>query len=301
MTMVSSKINQDTYLKIKDAYQDYVFNTKKDYVVLSIKYNSTFIDVYQNKKGEYKVVINGPLENEISKKFSIENSLIIKEKITKNWIDLNEQIGSDEVGVGDLFLPMIVVAAYVSKNDIQELKNLGIDDSKKLSDEKIKKLGPSLILKYDFSKLTLSNEKYNEMILKGENLNSLKARMHNQALYNMYKKHNDVKHIYIDQFVNENKYFEYLKKDKTIIENIILKTKGESYYPSVALASIIARYSFLLEKEKLEKQYNVKFPFGAGAKADEFLKSMIDKYPFETIKKIAKLNFKNIRDLNKLV
>ncbi len=301
MTMISSKINIGTYLKIKDTYQDYICDTNKDYVILSIKYKSTAIDVYQNKKGEYKLVINGPLENKIADEVSIENSLIKKEKITKNWIDLNKQIGSDEVGVGDLFLPMIVVAAYVSETDIEELKKLGVDDSKKLSDEKIKKLGPTLVLKFDFSKLTLSNEKYNEMILKGENLNSLKARMHNQALYNMYKKHSETNHIYIDQFVNEDKYFEYLKKDKNIVDNIILKTKGESYYPSVALASIIARYSFLLEKEKLEKKYKIEFPLGAGKKADEFLKLMIEKYSFETIKKIAKLNFKNIRDLNNLV
>lgn len=299
--MISSKINIDTYLKIKDTYQDCIFETNKDYVILSIKYKSTAIDVYQNKKGEYKVVINGPLEDEIAKQFHIENTLHKKEKVTKNWIDLKEQIGSDEVGVGDLFLPMIVVAAYVSESDIEELKKLGIDDSKKLSDEKIKKLGPSLVLNFDFSKLTLSNEKYNEMILKGENLNSLKARMHNQALYNMYKKHSKTKHIYIDQFVNEDKYFEYLKKDKNIVDNIILKTKGESYYPSVALASIIARYSFLLEKEKLEKKYKIEFPLGAGKQADEFLKLMIEKHSFETIKKIAKINFKNIRDLNNLV
>ncbi|MEH7523341.1 DUF3378 domain-containing protein, partial [Bacillus sp. JJ1503] len=46
-------------------------------------------------------------------------------------------IGSDEVGTGDYFGPITVVAAYVNRDQIPLLKELGVKDSKDLNDEKI--------------------------------------------------------------------------------------------------------------------------------------------------------------------
>lgn len=41
-------------------------------------------------------------------------------------------VGSDEVGTGDFFGPMTVVAVYVDAKQIPLLKELGVKDSKKL-------------------------------------------------------------------------------------------------------------------------------------------------------------------------
>ena len=46
-------------------------------------------------------------------------------------------IGSDEVGTGDYFGPITVAAAYVDKQQITLLQELGVRDSKSLTDEKI--------------------------------------------------------------------------------------------------------------------------------------------------------------------
>ena len=133
-----------------------------------------------------------------------------------------------------------------------------------------------------------------EMISKGENLNSLKAKMHNRALNNLHKEYIDVIAIYVDQFVSEERYYSYLdKKDEPILKGISFKTKGESRFPSVAVASVIARYYFLLEKDKLEAKYGLEFPFGAGKKADEFKKILLDKVGQEEFDKLVKQNFKN--------
>ena len=216
----------------------------------------------------------------------------IKEEL--HFVDYDEQIGSDEVGVGDFYLPMIVVAAYLKKGQYQRLKELGVIDSKKMSDKKILELGPTLIKEFEYSKLTLSNSKYNEMIEKGENLNSLKAKMHNRALYNLHKKYIDVLAIYVDQFVKEDTYYKYLNdKNEPVVYGISFKTKGEQRFPSVALASVIARYSFLLEKKSLEEKYGLEFPFGAGKKADEFKKILLEKVGQEEFDKLVKKNFKN--------
>lgn len=298
--MVTIQLNNSQYSLLINAYKDYEVPSNGDYICFSAIYNGTRITVYRNKKDEKKATfVNGNCLEE-ARRFDInaaENE--VKRIVKEDWLDLTNQIGSDEVGVGDLLLPMIVVAAYVDDNDTKTLIDLGIHDSKKITDKRIMELGPKLIKLFDgkFSKLTLSNAKYNEMLKKGENLNSMKARMHNQALANMLEAHKDAKHVYVDQFVNEDKYYSYLAKDAKIVDKIVFRTKGESYYPSVALASVIARYSFLLTKEKIEERYKMEIPFGAAVKADEVSKLFIKKYGKEEFKKIAKLNFKNCRDL----
>ena len=50
-----------------------------------------------------------------------EIKALYEEKTKEEWLCLDYQIGSDEVGVGDFLLPMIVVAAFVKKEDIEIL------------------------------------------------------------------------------------------------------------------------------------------------------------------------------------
>ncbi|MCF1355215.1 ribonuclease HIII, partial [Mycoplasma hominis] len=51
--------------------------------------------------------------------------------------NLDELIGVDETGVGDYFSPVISVACYIPKDNIEKLKQIGVKDSKKLSDKRI--------------------------------------------------------------------------------------------------------------------------------------------------------------------
>lgn len=48
----------------------------------------------------------------------------------------NSYIGVDETGVGDYFTPVVSVACFIPKNNIDEIINLGVKDSKKLNDKK---------------------------------------------------------------------------------------------------------------------------------------------------------------------
>ena len=109
-----------------------------------------------------------------------------------------------------------------------------------------------------------------------------------------------VKNIFIDEFAKKQTYFKYLINEKEICSNLIFQTKGESYYPSIAVASLIARYAFLIEKQKLEEKYEVKIPFGASKKADTFSYEFIQKFGLEEFNKIAKKNFANYREVIKL-
>lgn len=294
--IISIKLPEDKINQFIDFYSDYKEENNGEYIVFFAKYNKITITLYESKKGYTATFVGSNALYEASIWDANAKPIEIKAREKAEWLCLDNQIGSDEVGVGDFLLPMIVVAALVRKEDIQTLIDLGIHDSKKMKDEVILSLGPTLIKNFKVSKLTLTNEKYNEMIAKGENLNSLKAKMHNQALKNLKNKYPVVTNIFIDEFAKEETYYKYLKNDDPI-KGITFKTKGESYYPCIALASVLARYSFLLEKRKLEDKYGVEIPLGAGKKVDEFAKEFVSKHSLEEIKKLAKINFANYSKL----
>ena len=299
---VTIKLSPEKAEEVKNHYSAYQVPNDGEYVSFAANYQGIVITVFTSKKTYRTVTFVGQGALSEAKLFD-ENAEISKAKVStesKEWVNLESQIGSDEVGVGDLCLPMIVVAAFVRKSDMKTLKMYGVNDSKKLSDQEIMDIGDALGKRFFISKLTLTNEKYNEMIDKGENLNSLKAKMHNRALLNLFKRFPDTKYIFVDQFCAEDKYFAYLTdKRESQVTNITFKTKGESYYPSVALASVLARYSFLKEKEKLEKKYKMSIPFGAGTKADEFVQEFLQKYGEDELEKLVKKNFNNYKKLKK--
>ena len=285
--------------QIKEFYAQYERPNNGEYIVFQAEYSGIIITIYQNKKNKQKVVFSGPGALVEAKKWDENAELAVSNKPTiKGWLCTDNQIGSDEVGVGDFLLPLVVVAAFVRGKDLKMLEQFGVKDSKKVSDEKIREIAPLLLKKFFVCKLVLSNEHYNDLIKAGENLNSMKAKMHNRALLKLFKKFPDTKNIFIDQFVASEKYYEYLNDpNEPQVLNVVFKTKGESYYPCVALASIIARYAFLLEKDELEKKYKMEIPFGASSKVNEFSVKFIKKYGLEEFKKLAKTNFANYKEV----
>ena len=94
-------------------------------------------------------------------------------------------IGSDEVGTGDYFGPIVVTASLVKKEDIEFLEELGIRDSKKLTDEKILEIAPKVAKRIAYKSIILTNKEYNERHAKDNNMNKIKAIMHNKVLYQM--------------------------------------------------------------------------------------------------------------------
>lgn len=217
----------------------------------------------------------------------------IEKADTSDYYFINS-IGSDEVGTGDYFGPIVVTASYVNRKDISFLEELGVRDSKKITDEKIIKIAPELIKRIPHVTIILTNEQYNNMYGKNINMNTIKAILHNKVLYSLLNKYTfDYEKIVVDQFVYPQKYYEHLKNSKYIVRNISFTTKAEDKCLSVACSSIISRYIFLNEIEKMSKKLDINILLGAGNDVDNIAKEIKEKYGMEKLKELAKLNFKN--------
>ena len=297
---VTLKIDLEKASKMKEFYSDSQLENNGEYIFFHAKtIDNVSVTIYSSSKG-YKALFTGAKALEEAQIWDENAEVNIpKEKIKSEWKDVYDQIGSDEVGTGDFFGPVIVVASYVSSETIKLLKELGVDDSKKITDEKILDIVPKILDKVIYSKLTCSPSKYNELQDKGESMNSIKAILHNEALHNVRSKiHNQNVKCYVDQFCEPGIFYHYLQgKYDAIFNNIHFETKAESYYPSVAVSSLIARYSFLKYLEEIETKYDIKIPKGASKKVDEFALELKAKIGLEEITKLVKKNFKNYQYL----
>ncbi len=293
MDYVTHIITNEEKDKIINFYKDFQIQNNGSYIAFFAKTNDINITIYESKKG-YKVVFQGDNAlNEAKIFFNDAKVNIKKEKIETCFLDLKSQIGSDEVGTGDVFGPLVVTACYYDENEFNDL-NIKIDDSKKLTDEYILKTVPLIIKKLTFCKYTLTPYKYNLFIEKGYNMNKIKSTLHNLALLSLSKK---VKYdnAYMDMFCSEKDYFNYLSNQEVVLNDIIFITKGESHYPSIALASMISRYSFLKSLEEMNKEYNFNFPKGASFVVDNAIDDFIKTYGKDKLKNVAKCNFINIK------
>lgn len=206
-------------------------------------------------------------------------------------------IGSDEVGTGDFFGPIVVTAAFVTKEDIPFVESLGVKDSKKMSDEIILKIVPEIMEKIKYKSITLNNEEYNYMQSKGINMNAIKAILHNKVLFELKNEEKNYDYIIVDQFANPKKYFEYLQDESNIVKDITFMTKAEDKNLAVACASLISRYNFLIELDKLGEKYDMFLPKGASNLVDEFGINFVKKFGEEELIKVAKMNFKNVEKI----
>lgn len=292
---ISFPIDETILGKIRDEYKDYQLTPSNDYVVFIASKKGLSVTIYVNKKREYKAVFQGFNVEKEAAKFNLASPLIprpIRTCPPRKEI-LSPQIGSDEVGFGDLFGPIIVAATYIDNDLLDFITSIGVTDSKLLTDEKILEIGPKIAKNIPYSELYLPLDKYNQLQFQGLNMNKIKAKMHNRVLLNLAKKY-PYASLKIDQFAPEPLYYSYLKEEKEKAYPIEFSTKGELAFPSVAAASVLARYAFLRRMEQLDKIYDIHFPFGASSKVDEFGRQFVKKYGENELSKVAKMNFANI-------
>ncbi len=290
----------NTIMKMKKYYQDHLVDKLPPGSIFSAKTRSCVITAYKSGK----VLFQGAGSEDEAKKWG--DSLPPKQKVSpqkpsgSSSLPANigglSAIGSDEVGTGDFFGPITVVAAYVKKENIPLLKELGVRDSKDLNDEKICEIARQIKDIIPYSLLTLHNEKYNQLQASGMSQGKMKALLHNQAINHLLEKIDPVRPdaILIDQFVQAGTYYQHLKGQKKIVkENVYFSTKAEGIHIAVAAASIIARYAFVQYFEKLSQAAGFRIPKGAGAQVDQAAAKLILQKGRDILPKFVKLHFAN--------
>ena len=208
-----------------------------------------------------------------------------------NW----SVIGSDEVGTGSYFGPLTVACAFVPENLNKELQQLGVKDSKNLTDAQIQEIVPKIKKLIPYKLITLWPEKYNE-VQQTKNLNEMKALLHNQAIKLLYQQLNPetVQAVLIDEFCTPKNYYRYLQEQTTPLKSITyFKAKGESHHIAVAAASMIARDAFLTGLQTLSKEYGYKLLSGAHTDVDNLASKILEFDGMEVLSKVAKLHFAN--------
>ncbi|MGE7092909.1 ribonuclease HIII [Lysinibacillus sp. NPDC048646] len=212
-------------------------------------------------------------------------------------------LGSDETGTGDYFGPITVAAVYVPASKIELMNELGVKDSKMLTDDYMRRIAPDLRAACVHSVLILRNEKYNALQAKGYSQGKMKAMMHNKALGHTLSKMTPEKpeHILIDQFAERGVYYNYLKNEQEIVrEKVLLSTKAEQLHVSVATASILARAAFLKEMDRLSELAGIELLKGASGKVDALAARIWRGQGEEFLRSITKWHFANTEKARKI-
>ncbi|ACO16696.1 ribonuclease HIII [Streptococcus pneumoniae] len=209
-------------------------------------------------------------------------------------------IGTDEVGNGSYFGGLAVVATFVTPDQHDFLRKLGVGDSKTLTDQKIRQITPILKEKIQHQALLLSPSKYNEVIGDRYNAVSVKVALHNQAIYLLLQKGVQPEKIVIDAFTSAKNYDKYLAQEANRFSNpISLEEKAEGKYLSVAVSSVIARDLFLENLENLGRELGYQLPSGAGTASDKVASQILQAYGMQGLSFCAKLHFKNTEKAKK--
>ena len=288
------KVDDETKKKMIEYYKDKMRDKKIPYVVFQAEEEDTVITMYESGK----VMFQGKSADVDASMWEItlasENKDQKKIKKEEEKYYYCSSVGSDEVGTGDYFGPIVVTASYVKKEDIDFIKGLGVLDSKKMDDQKILKVAPQIAKKIKYRSVILSNSEYNEKYNRNTNMNKIKAIMHNKVLYQLIQEEKPAyDYIIVDEFAREARYYEYLHDVNNIQRNITFMTKAEDKNLAVACSSVISRYIFLKEFDKLSDSLSVPLPKGSGRDVDKIGEEIVDKFGEDKLKEIAKLNFRN--------
>lgn len=292
------KMGKDDLQNLIKALTSQQVNNNNPYVTFAAKVKGVTVLVYTSGK----VVFQGANAETIAEQFGYQSA----SQSTSDTVSCQNMplIGSDEVGNGSYFGGLAVVASFVTPDDHALLKKLGVDDSKNLTDSKIRQIAPVLENNIKHKALLLSPQKYNQVVGKGKmhNAVSVKVALHNQAIYLLLQDGVKPEKIVIDAFTSRQNYQKYLKNEANQFANpLTLEEKAEGKYLAVAVSSIIARNLFLENLAKLSQEVQYKLPSGAGSQSDKVASQILAAYGMSGLEHTAKLHFANTQKAQALL
>ena len=289
MASITLTPNEKEIQAFLEHYQTSLAPSKNPYIRYFLRLPQATVSIYTSGK----VLLQGEGAEKYARFFGYQ---VVEETSGQNL----PLIGTDEVGNGSYFGGLAVVASFVTPDQHDFLRKLGVGDSKTLTDQKIRQIAPILKEKIQHQALLLSPSKYNEVIGDRYNAVSVKVALHNQAIYLLLQKGTQPEKIVIDAFTSAKNYDKYLAQEANRFSNpISLEEKAEGKYLAVAVSSIIARDLFLENLENLGRELGYQLPSGAGTASDKVASQILQAYGMQGLNFCTKLHFKNTEKAKK--
>ncbi len=249
------------------------------------------LSCYHGKKG-FKVVLGGKAAGELGA--TLGQAAPAPRGQTGGGDDPFElglpRVGGDESGKGDYFGPVVVAAWHLVEADLPTLLDIGVTDSKRLSDSSILRMAGQLEELERGHVVVLDPEPYNTEYRRTGNLNRLLEELHGQCVGELLERTGgDSKGItvLIDQFTPRDAG---LRGKMPRHVRLVTRTKAEAD-PAVAAASILARASFVDGLKRLEHEFGCDFPPGAGSPVLRAGKNFVRAFGTHALPEVAKVHF----------
>lgn len=207
-------------------------------------------------------------------------------------------MGTDESGKGDIFGPLITVGAFVDEGSSRQLADLGIRDSKTISDGHIQKLAKEvrkILGRKNCSFVLLRPLTYNRLYAKMPNVNRLLAWCHARAIETLAEQRPDATRVVVDQFAKTEATIQraLMARGRKLTVEQMHKAERDI---AVATASVLARDVFITEMKALAELAGETLPKGAGPKVPVALDEIIRKRGVAFLPNVAKCHFKTIEE-----
>lgn len=261
------------------------------HAAFSVKGNGVVATLYQSGK----FVVQGPDPEAFVAQWTdlkIEASDPGKAKKAKPGaddpvLDLDPPVtGSDEAGKGDYFGPLVVAAVRADAKMIETLREIGVADSKTLTDKRALKLGAILRDTVEHSIRRVDPNEYNALYPEYPALNSFLADLHAEVIRPLAQ---PGENVLVDQFERRG----LVRKALHSAQIRLTEVPRAERHPVVAAASILARQEFLLGIEELSGDFGMSLHKGAGAPVDAVGIELVRLQGEEALRGAAKLHFKN--------
>ena len=274
----------------------------RPYQLYLAKKSGIVINLYSNGK----IVIGGADQAERTRveEFLVRLEASQFEKPIKEYPAIQvsgSRIGTDEVGKGDYFRPLVIGGVAADETQSKQFQDLGVKDSKTLSDTTINNLAVQIrkILRPNqHDVIVIGPLKYNMLHKEMGNVNGILGWGHARAIENLVIANPTCETAIADQFGDQS-FIEkaLMQKGKKI--NLVQSPKAEREV-TVAAASILARSEFVERMREMSQTYGIDFPKGS-TDVIPTATIFVQKFGSRALLNVAKVHFRTTLEIPGIV
>ena len=274
----SITVNDDELKNLNKLYEKHLVEVNDENVYFAAIHNNVRIHAYKDGT----IILSGRNMN--------DEYLTLKRILKQKDF---QAIGSAETGLYDVFGPLVFCSVFVSADDIQLLKSLGVDEKSSFSDREVITIAPKIFKKLIHTLLIINPKRYNELITQDITINQLRARLHNQTILRTNAKLDFRVPVVLDQFVTQTVYYSSLKDEIEVLRNVMFYHENDEKHISLKVAYIIARYAYLVKLSQYNKKLDLILRKGRGENVQIMFKEILQTKGEDVLREVAKFNILN--------